>query len=161
MKWHFLCLCSFHTRLYKSAILPILPPPPVKTHRDPGSLCPFRPAPDPRGFPQGKKTSGRKLRHLFSTVSGAQLEQGTGYSPILLSPGKIPNTLCSHLSTCNNPWALGQGATVPVPGQTLRDYSGLSAQGWHETGGPGVEAMAMGSLWGKGSQSYRYFPGSV
>lgn len=97
VQWHFLCLCSFHTRLYRSAILPILPPPPESTHRDPGQPCPFILAPGPWGFPQGKKTSGRKLRHLFSTVSGAQLEQGTGYSPFLLSPGKIPNTLCSLL----------------------------------------------------------------
>lgn len=104
-KWHFLCLCSFHTRLYRSAILPILPPH-LKIPRDPGLPSHFNTAPDLRGFPQGKKTSGRKLRHLFSTVSGAELEPGIGYSPMLLSPGKVPD---SGLCSC----ALGKGATHP------------------------------------------------
>lgn len=114
MKWHFLCLCSFHTRLYRSAILPILPPH-LKIPRDPGLPSHFNTAPDLRGFPQGKKTSGRKLRHLFSTVSGAELELGIGYSPMLLSPGKVPDSLASSL-------VLGERGHTPR--QLLRPVQG-------------------------------------
>lgn len=51
---------------------------------------------------------------------------------------------------------MGKGATVPVPGQILREYSGLSDQDWHETGGSKVEATDMRSLLGEGEQRYQY-----
>lgn len=158
VKWHFLCLCSFHTRLYRSAILPILPPPPENTHRDPGPPCPFRPAPGLRGFPQGKKTSGRKLRHLFSTVSGAELEQGAGYSSILLSPGKIPTTLCplliSQPVTILGLW--GKEPQFLSLDRYLENTQACQIKTGNETGGSRVEATDIRSLLEEGEQRYQY-----
>lgn len=115
--------------------------------RDPGPHCPFSPTPGLRGFPQGKKTSGRKLRHLFSSQWG-RARAGHRVLPHLAVPCQNPphSLPSSRLSTYNNPWTLGKGDTVPIPGQILRDHSSPSGQGWHETGGLTVEASAMKSL---------------
>lgn len=145
--------------LYRSAILPTQLPPPENTQRDLGPHCPFSPAPGLRGFPQGKKTSGRKLRHLFSTVSGAELEQGTGYSFISLSPGKIPDTLCPLLiSQPVTMLAFGERGHSSCPWtDTYRttQVCQIKAAGMTQEG-PEWRSLQKGASWLKENQSYQY-----
>lgn len=113
--------------------------------------------------PEGVSTREKNIREetpasIFHCQWG---RAGAGYRGLLhlAVPWQNPHhsLFSSHLSTSNNPWALGKGATVPVPGQILREYSGLSDQDWHETGGSRVEATDMRSLLGEGEQRLSVF----
>lgn len=86
VKWHFLCLCSFHTRLYRSAILPILPHP--KIPRDPGLPSHFNTAPDLRGFPQGKKQGGNS--GIYFPLSVSRAGAGASGTPHVAVPWQSP-----------------------------------------------------------------------
>lgn len=101
VKWHFLCLCSFHTRLYRSAILPILPP-----HLKVPTETQESPVPSYWPRPVGVSTREKNIREetpasIFHCQWGTA---GTGHRvlSLLAVPWQNPQNslLSSHLSIC-------------------------------------------------------------
>lgn len=127
-------LCSFHRRLYRSAILQSCLPHLKTPTETPRAAGPFSPTPGLRGFPQGKKHQGGNSGIYFPPSVG----QSWNRHRVLPHPA----VRCQHphhslpsflLSICKNPCALGKGATVLILDRLPRDYSGLSVGGWSET----------------------------
>lgn len=128
VKWHFLCLCSFHMRQNRSAIFPVLPPPAENTHKETqGCPSPASPPVARGGFHKGKKHQGGNSSIYFPLSVGQSWCRGQGAPSSCCLLAASAHWLSSYLPTSNNPCVLRQMLTVSSGCQ--------SDQGWWRTRG--------------------------